>query len=87
MVVGVFWPSNATPNCDALPLVEERKAYSVGFGPPDAPLAAWQCDAPALQLSSAEHASLVSAHGSGPLWVRQVGTFDRSAPLLLADLA
>lgn len=70
-----------------VPLIEEREAYLVGFGPAEAPHAVWQADAPALQLTSAERANLIAAHGSGPLWVRQVGTFDRSLPLLLADLA
>jgi len=70
-----------------VPLIEEREAYLAGFGPAAAPHAVWQTERPALALTSAESAALVAAHGPGPLWVRQVGTFDHSLPLLLADLA
>jgi hypothetical protein len=70
-----------------VPLVEEREVYLVGFGPADAPHAIWQPAEPHLQLTSAERTGLVAAHGPGALWVRQIGTFDRSAPLLLASLS
>lgn len=70
-----------------VPLIEEREAYLVGFGPAGAPHAMWQTDSPSLALTSAERASLIAAHGPGALWVRQVGTFDHSPPLQLADLA
>jgi len=68
------------------PLVEEREAYLAGFGPVDAPHAVWQIETPALALTLAERSALTAAHGPGPLWVRQVGTFDHSAALLLANL-
>lgn len=70
-----------------VPLIEEREAYLAGFGPADAPLATWPLETPSLRLTAAERSALVSAHGAGPLWVRQIGTFDRSAPLLLATLS
>ncbi len=70
-----------------VPLVEEREAYLVGFGPVAAPHAVWQPAAPELALTAADRAELIAAHGAGPLWVRQVGTFDRSPPLLLASLS
>jgi hypothetical protein len=70
-----------------VPLIEEREAYFVGFGPLEVPHAAWSTDTPSLRLTAADRAALVAAHGAGPLWVRQVGTFDRSAPLLLATLS
>lgn len=70
-----------------VPLIEEREAYLAGFGPVDAPHAAWQLDTPALRLTAAERGALVAGHGTGHLWVRQVGTFDRSDPLLLAILS
>ncbi|MBU7579184.1 MAG: phage tail protein [Porphyrobacter sp.] len=69
------------------PLVEEREAYLVGFGPADAPHAIWQPVVAQFALSAAERAALVASHGPGALWVRQLGTFDRSAPLLLASLS
>jgi hypothetical protein len=70
-----------------VPLVEEREAYLVGFGPVDAPLAAWERIAPSIDLTAAESSQLLALHGPGPLWVRQVGTFDLSPPLLLAHLS
>lgn len=70
-----------------VPLVEEREAYLVGFGPTTVPSVFWHVAEPAFQLSTSDRASLVAAHGPGPLWVRQVGTFDRSPPLLLASLS
>ncbi|GIX20066.1 MAG: hypothetical protein KatS3mg120_1742 [Erythrobacter sp.] len=69
-----------------VPLIEEREAYIVGFGPPDAPHATWPRSEPWLHLGSAEVSGLVTQHGPGPLWVRQVGTFDLSLPLTLATL-
>jgi len=70
-----------------VPLVEEREAYLVGYGPADAPHVSWQRDAAWLRLTLAERTALIAAHGPATLWVRQVGTFDRSLPLLLASLS
>lgn len=70
-----------------VPLVEEREAYLVGFGPTEAPYAAWQREVPAFVLTASERTNLLSTFGAAALWVRQVGTFDRSPPLLLADLS
>jgi hypothetical protein len=70
-----------------VPLIEEREVYLVGFGPTDAPSASWERATSSFQLTAAERTGLVAAHGPGPLWVRQIGTFDRSPPLLLANLA
>lgn len=69
-----------------VPLIEEREAYLVGFGPVDAPHTTWQTDVAAFALTGVARASLLAAHGPGPVWVRQIGTFDRSPPLLLANL-
>lgn len=69
-----------------VPLIEEREAYLAGFGPVDAPHAVWQIGTPALSLTPTERSALLAAHGPAPLWVRQVGTFDHSPPLLLAHL-
>lgn len=70
-----------------VPLIEEREAYLVGYGPALAPHVTWEVLTPLIALSAAERASLVTAHGPAPLWVQQVGTFDRSQPLLLANLS
>lgn len=70
-----------------VPLVEEREAYTVGYGPVDAPFALWMPEAALLRLSFAERIALVASHGPGILWVRQTGTFDHSQPLRLASLS
>lgn len=70
-----------------VPLVEEREAYIVGYGPTTGPLAAWSVSEARLQLLQQERSALLDAYGPGPLWVRQMGTFDQSRPLLLAQLS
>ena len=69
-----------------VPLVEEREAYLVGYGPTLAPFVAWERDGPWLRLTPAELSALLAAHGPADLWVRQVGTFEHSPPLLLSSL-
>ncbi len=70
-----------------VPLVEEREAYLVGYGPVQTPHKVWELNSPVLHLTSAERASLIAAHGPAAIWVQQVGTFDRSQPLLLSNLS
>jgi hypothetical protein len=69
------------------PLVEENEGYRVGFGPADAPLAEWRTDAPHFAIDGAAITTLVSSHPGEPLWVRQIGRFAQSDPLLLARFA
>lgn len=69
-----------------VPLVEERELYLIGYGPVTAPHQTWWRSEPRLQLTSQAVANLLTSFGAGNLWVRQVGTFDQSAPLLLAAL-
>jgi hypothetical protein len=68
------------------PLVEEQEAYLVGYGSVAAPFAAWTVTAPRFRLAQQERNSLLTTFGPAPLWVRQVGTFDRSPALLLATI-
>jgi hypothetical protein len=76
------WPDGVE-----VPLIEEREAYLVGYGPVEAPFATWPSAQPSLRLTASERVALVTAHGAGPLWVRQIGTFDQSQPLELASLS
>jgi hypothetical protein len=69
-----------------VPLVEERELYRVGYGPVMAPHVSWSPSEPWLRLPPETLADLPTAHGAGSLWVRQVGTYDQSLPLLLAAL-
>ncbi len=69
------------------PLVEERELYLIGYGPVEAPAVTWSRSEPSLRLTVAVLSDLPIAHGAGSLWVKQVGTFDQSPPLLLAALS
>jgi hypothetical protein len=69
-----------------VPLVEEREAYLVGYGPTAAPFTAWSLGEARLRLSQAERAVLLATYGPAPLWVKQVGTFDLSHALCLAEI-
>jgi hypothetical protein len=74
-------------NAVDVPLVEEREAYRVGYGPLDTPLVNWDVSVPQFQITQPDLASLVAAHGPSDLWVRQIGTFDMSPALLLGVLS
>ncbi len=67
-------------------LVEQTELYEVGFGNPDQPRIFWQTAVPQITLTSGEMAQLVADFGAGNLWVRQIGTYARSLPLLLSSL-
>lgn len=69
-----------------VPLVEEREAYLVGYGSTDRPYAIWERDAPWMRLTQTDRSALLVANGPAPLWVKQLGTFGHSPPLLLASL-
>ncbi len=69
------------------PLGEQIEAYVVGVGDTDAPALRWELGEPRLTLSAATRASLAADHAGQPLWVRQVGSFATSQPLLLTLIA
>ncbi|QFT76148.1 phage tail protein [Erythrobacter sp. THAF29] len=68
------------------PLIEQQEAYAVGFGPVDSPHRTWVVNEASLALGVQERADLLAAHGPGPIWVKQVGTFVNSPPLHLANI-
>ncbi|MEL7188903.1 MAG: phage tail protein [Pseudomonadota bacterium] len=68
------------------PLVEEKESYLVGFGPVLSPFAVWTSHNPVFTLEAAERSQLVTDHGTGQLWVKQVGTHSISPALLLTEL-
>lgn len=70
-----------------VPLVEERELYLVGYGPTETPYVAWSRSETWIRLTANEVAALKAAHGSQPLWVRQIGTFDQSKALQLATIS
>lgn len=79
---GWGWPDGV----DA-PLNEQGEAYEVSYGPPDTPVARWTTAEPSLELSAAAVSELASALPGGTLQVRQIGSYARSEPLLLAVLS
>jgi hypothetical protein len=68
-----------------VPLIEEREAYVVGYGPVDAPAMVWERGVHWLQITPGEREALPTISGPTQLWVRQIGTFSQSPPLLLAS--
>jgi hypothetical protein len=68
------------------PLAEQAEAYTVGLGDTGQPALRWELAQPRLELSAAMLAQLSSEHAGKPLWVRQVGSFATSPPLLLTIL-
>jgi len=68
------------------PLGEQAEAYLAGLGNTEQPLLRWELAQPRLELSAATLAQLSSAHPGERLWVRQVGSFAVSPPLLLTTL-
>lgn len=65
------------------PLVEEAERYLVGLGDPQAPALQWEVVEPSLELAPALLATITADHAGKPFWVRQIGSFSASDPLLL----
>lgn len=70
-----------------VPLNEQFERYEVGLGDPARPLASWETGEPTFALDPATHSQLAAEHPEAPLWVRQVGTHDRSDPLFLTNIS
>jgi hypothetical protein len=68
------------------PLNEQAEVYVVGIGEVEDPFLWWEVSEPVLSLSAATVASLETDHPGAALWVRQVGSFAMSPPLLLTTL-
>lgn len=74
------------PDAVETPLVEQAERYLVGVGPAESPAAQWFTDSPHLTLSAAAMADLRRDYAGQMLWVCQIGTFSRSAPLALLSV-
>lgn len=68
------------------PLHEQAESYEVTFGPPEAPLARWQTEAPTLTIDGPTLSTLGNTLPGGSFHVRQRGSYAVSAPLFLCDL-
>lgn len=64
-------------------MTERVESYVVGVGDSDAPALNWQTSEPVLQLSADAVSAMRATQIGQPVWVRQVGTFGLSEPLLL----
>ncbi len=74
------------PDAIETPLAEQAEAYLAGVGDTEQPALRWELAGPELELSSAMLTQLSAAHAGEALWVRQVGSFALSPPLLLLTL-
>jgi len=67
-------------------LAEQSERYEVGLGNPALPAATWEVGVPQLSIGAALRSQLQTLHPGASLWVRQIGSFARSEPLLLASI-
>ncbi|WP_298470326.1 phage tail protein [uncultured Erythrobacter sp.] len=70
-----------------VPLVEELESYLLGFGPESSPFQTWVTDKPEISFSPSERTDLTGLYGSGSVWVKQIGTFDQSDALFIAEFS
>ncbi|TIX49374.1 phage tail protein [Alteraurantiacibacter aquimixticola] len=75
------------PDLVDAPLNEQAERYLVGLGDPQSPDLLWEVSEPALSIAPATAATLAADHAGKPIWVRQVGSFSASDPLLLHTIA
>lgn len=68
------------------PLIEQTESYLLGIGPAESPAVQWTVDSPHLTLSAAAMDGLRRDYPGQTLWVCQIGTFSRSAPLVLLTM-
>jgi len=68
------------------PLNEQVEAYLVELGSTGQPILCWELGRAELELSAATVAQLSADHSGQSLWVRQVGSFAVSEPLLLKQI-
>lgn len=69
------------------PLNEQAEHYLVGLGDTANPVVRWDLAQPMLALPASTRAQLLTAYPGQPLWVRQIGSFAASDPLLLAHVS
>lgn len=66
-----------------VPLNEEFERYRVGIGSTNQPERVWEVAEAMLDFSPADIADLQANHAGQPVWVRQIGSYAASDPLLL----
>ncbi|RDC61014.1 hypothetical protein HME9302_02231 [Alteripontixanthobacter maritimus] len=69
------------------PLVEQAEKYRVGIGPLNSPTLEWTVGEPRLSLDPATVIDIRDRFGGSGIWVRQIGDFAQSQPLLLHNIS
>ncbi|GAA4046023.1 phage tail protein [Parerythrobacter jejuensis] len=69
-----------------VPLVEEIESYLVGIGSTDSPSSSWITPINALSFDPAGWNDIQLAAPGAVMWVRQIGSFAHSEPLLLMQI-
>ncbi|MDF1835207.1 MAG: phage tail protein [Alteraurantiacibacter sp. bin_em_oilr2.035] len=75
------WPADVE-----VPLAEQVESYEIGLGSPDLPLTRWQSPISSLTIEASAFNNLRAQYLGEPIWVRQIGTYARSLPLLLTTI-
>lgn len=70
-----------------VPLNEQFERSEVGIGDPDLPGTSWETPQMSFTLDAATHAQLQTDFAGAALWVRQVGSYARSEPLILTTIS
>ncbi len=69
-----------------VPLNEQVERYEIGLGDPAQPQISWDAFEPVFALDAVTVSQLAVNFPGSTMWVRQVGTYHRSAPLYLTTL-
>lgn len=69
-----------------VPLVEQQESYEIGIGPVDAPHRLYTSAQPEFDLDATVTMDLQTRFGGAAVWVRQQGSFSKSAALRLGTL-
>ena len=69
-----------------VPLGEQQESYEIGIGPVDAPHRLYTTAKPGFELDATVTLELQTRFGVAAVWVRQQGSFAKSAALMLGTL-
>ena len=69
-----------------VPLIEQQESYEIGIGPIDAPHRIYTSKQPGFALDATVTMDLQNRFGGAAVWVRQQGSFSKSAALRLGTL-
>lgn len=70
-----------------VPLNEQSERYEVGLGDPAQPAASWETGITSFTLEAETYEQVLTDFSGASLWVRQIGSHDRSEPLFLTTIS